>query len=111
MSRPTLALFCQARKRISNAGYQYEFQIQNRARQSPIFFLLGSSRKLVAEIKTPYKLDAQVLMLRSFNQNFQFSSNFSGKLKKQSVFNTSSTRKRVHNKTLKNALACASSLY
>ena len=71
MSRPTLALFCQARKRISNAGYQYEFQIQNRARQSPIFFLLGSSRKLVAEIKTPYKLDAQVLMLRHYKLDAQ----------------------------------------
>ena len=40
------------------------------------------------------------LKLRCFNLN-----------KKCKVFNTSSTRKRVHHKTRKNALACASSLY
>ena len=40
------------------------------------------------------------LKLRCFNLN-----------KKCKVFNTSSTRKQVHHKTRKNALACASSLY
>ena len=50
-------------------------------------------------------------MLRSFSQNNQLPSNFAGKFKIPRAINTSSTRKRVHQNTRKNALACASSLY